>query len=115
MLFAMWAATREALRRDVTDFLQKSIVLGGPGIEVHMDESLFRHKPKVLVINFNYNKKNNHSVDCSCIESQRMSNHSPSLGVSHSRYFSHFFPGVHAACSKQNCYYTPAHYQKTCC
>ena len=62
--------------------LHKPIVLGGPGIEVHMDESLFQHKPKVLVINFNYHKKN-HSVDCSCIESQRMINRSLSLGVRH--------------------------------
>ena len=23
------------------------IMLGGPGVEVHVDESLFRHKPKV--------------------------------------------------------------------
>ena len=26
------------------------IVLGGPGVVVHIDESLFRHKPKVLNI-----------------------------------------------------------------
>ena len=62
-----------------TMLLPMPIVLGGPGIEVHVDESLFHHKPKVLVINFNYN----HSVDYSYIESQRTSNHSTSwvLGI----------------------------------
>ena len=30
-----------------TDLLQTPIILGGPGVVVQIDESLFRHKPKV--------------------------------------------------------------------
>ena len=38
--------------RDVcsTKLLQSPIVLGGTGIVVQIDESLFRHKPKVLIL-----------------------------------------------------------------
>ena len=32
-----------------TKLLQTSIVLGGPGVVVQIDESLFRHKPKVYI------------------------------------------------------------------
>ena len=39
--------------------LQSPIVLGGPGVVVQIDESQFRHKPKVkLMINNNYLKVN---------------------------------------------------------
>ena len=31
--------------------IQNRVVLGGPGIIVQIDESLFRHKPKVSYIN----------------------------------------------------------------
>ncbi len=33
-----------------TTLVQIPIVLGGPGIIVQIDESQFRHKPKVLII-----------------------------------------------------------------
>ena len=39
--------------------LQSPIILGGPGVVVQIDESQFRHKPKVkLMINNNYLKVN---------------------------------------------------------
>ena len=31
-----------------TKLLQTPVILGGPGVVVQIDESLFRHKPKVL-------------------------------------------------------------------
>ena len=31
-----------------TKLLQTPVILGGPGVAVQIDESLFRHKPKVL-------------------------------------------------------------------
>jgi len=34
-----------------TKLIQNRVVLGGPGIIVQIDESLFRHKPKVSYIN----------------------------------------------------------------
>ena len=34
-----------------TKLLSTAIVLGGPGVGVQIDESLFRHKPKVRVMN----------------------------------------------------------------
>lgn len=37
-----------------THLLRHPIVLGGPGVVVQIDESLFRHKPKVR-FNHNYN------------------------------------------------------------
>ena len=33
-----------------TRLLQTRVVLGGPGVVVQIDESLFRHKPKVVYI-----------------------------------------------------------------
>ena len=33
-----------------TKLLQTPIILGGPGVVVQIDESLFRHKPKVNII-----------------------------------------------------------------
>ena len=38
-----------------TRLLQTRIVLGGPGVVVQIDESLFRHKPKVVYIIINHN------------------------------------------------------------
>jgi len=33
-----------------TKLLSNPIILGGPGVVVQIDESLFRHKPKVKII-----------------------------------------------------------------
>ena len=38
-----------------TRMLRMPIVLGGPGIIVQIDESLFEHKPKVCFIMYKYN------------------------------------------------------------
>ena len=35
-----------------TKLLQSPVVLGGPGVVVQIDESQFRHKPKVLIFFF---------------------------------------------------------------
>lgn len=32
-----------------TKLLQSPMILGGPGVVVQIDESLFRHKPKVTI------------------------------------------------------------------
>ena len=33
-----------------TKLLQTNITLGGPGVVIQIDESMFRHKPKVIMI-----------------------------------------------------------------
>ena len=38
-----------------TKLLQTPIILGGPGIIVQIDESLFRHKPKVRITLYDSN------------------------------------------------------------
>ena len=38
-----------------TKLLQTPIILGGPGIIVQIDESLFRHKPKVRIMLYGNN------------------------------------------------------------
>ena len=37
-----------------TKLISSPIILGGPGIVVQVDESQFKHKPKVLYIIYNY-------------------------------------------------------------
>lgn len=37
-----------------TRLLAAPIILGGPGVVVQIDESLFRHKPKVSRLNYRY-------------------------------------------------------------
>ncbi len=44
-----------------TTLLQTQVVLGGPGIVVQIDESLFRHKPKVSLNLQKINKNNNNN------------------------------------------------------
>ena len=53
------------------------IVLGGPGVVIHIDESLFRHKPKVGII-WSCNK-----IYCthSTLEQQRPSYNTRDLGI----------------------------------
>ena len=48
-----------------TKLLQTPILLGGPGVVVQIDESLFQHKPKVSPVQvWTYNKC---ATSCVCI------------------------------------------------
>ena len=55
----------QCLREVCTDILLQ-IILGGPGVVVHIDESLFRHKPKVAGNQCNYQMNSNAVINPSC-------------------------------------------------
>ena len=73
------------------------VVLGGPGSIVQIDESLFRHKPKVVTIICN--DAIMIFVNQCCPESSGKSNNQGSVGFRHGRHFSHPCVRVHADCT----------------
>ena len=82
------------------------IVLGGPGVIVHIDESLFRHKPKVVI-----NKMRIFISLLFFVEQPGSSNHSRGMGVWACGYIPHTLLGIYGGSSTARCSHTAAYYQ----
>ena len=124
--------------------MQTPIILGGSGVVVEIDESLFRHKPKVrfasLVSRLSLLP---HTYDLWPAESLRgrrkslrlrlrfamvavlilfiltasqgKTNHSRDLGFGVGRYVAHTSIGLHGNCKQARCSHPTSYYSKTCC
>ena len=90
--------------------LQSPIVLGGPGVVDHMDESLFRHKPKVTIHGITVMRY--HSM--LSIVPWREGHQKRDLGVWHRRHQPATSTWLHAGGSKTGCTNIATDYSSPC-
>ena len=94
--------------------LSMPIQLGGPGKVVQIDESLFKHKPKVQYTREQkYYIDNNHNVII-LIGSQRTPTQPSSVGVRDGRYFSHSSSWLHADSAPERCCHSTTDHTTAC-
>ena len=86
----------------MTKLLQTPIVLGGPNKTVEIDESMFRHKPKV---------RNTAYVEETVFitVSSRSASSTGSMGIRHGGHIAAACVGFYADCSAAGCHYFAAY------
>ena len=91
-----------------TKLLQTPIILGGPGIIVQVDESLFRYKPKKSV---SFNVHSNTSMLLYLHRTTEEGNPSGNLGLWIGRYLTYSCSWVHGSRTSKKCCNIAANHQ----
>ena len=109
-----------------TKLLQTPLVLGGAGVVVQIDESLFRHKPKVqvsfvtavvwevttiIIVAWVYI----YIYILYCTVSQRPTSTTRSVGLWNGRYLSSTRIRIYGGCSAKGCYHTATNHSGPHC
>ena len=94
-----------------TILLNTTILLGGPGKIVKVDESLFWRKPKVILNLIIILHFQNYIIFSTMLVATCIGN----LGLRHGRHLPVTSTGVHADCARQNSCHSPPYSATACC
>ena len=99
-----------------TKLLATPIILGGPGVIVQVDESLYRHKPKVIHTLHTLLYKFLPIILIFSVSLWSINQHrGNTMGIRNGRYILFTSTWVRAAGRSEGCCNTSTHYSESCC